>query len=348
MKQRQLLGIIIPVGILIILLVIFFSVKSGQEDKSSSLTPMAEFAIKDTATIDQVRITEANGVSILVQRRTDALQWKLNEGQFNAREDAIGLILETVYRIRVKQEVDKNAMNNIITQIASRNKKVEFFRNGEDLPFKTYYIGSATPDKLGTYMLLKVGENKSNAPYIMYKPGMYGHLESRFFADATEWRSTSVFKFGRGEIAKIHLHFFEEPQHSHVVELKENGDLMLTNFAGEEVKQFDVQKLQRYVTLLKELNYEGFNNELNFQEVDSVRKSTPLYTLSITDGKGIEKKVIIHRKSAAKGMLDHNGDQFLWDKDRYWGHIEGNSELLKLQFFSWGPVFKPIIYFTEK
>ena len=57
------------------------------------------FAIKDTSQIDQIRISEANGNSILVQRRTDPAIWKLNSGKFDAREDAVSLILETVFMI---------------------------------------------------------------------------------------------------------------------------------------------------------------------------------------------------------------------------------------------------------
>jgi len=327
--------------------------KYGEEGKSNAsanlnAVPMAEFAIKDTSSVDQVRITEANGVSIVVQRRMDPNQWKLDDGKFNARYDAIQLILETAFRIKVKQEVDKNGVENVITQIAARNKKVEFFKNGKDTPFKTYYVGSPTPDKLGTYMLLKTNDKKAKKPYIMHKPGMYGNLESRFFADKTEWRSTAVFKYGRGDIAKVHLQFYEEPQSSHVVSIAENGDLKLQDFSGAEVTKYDVAGVQRYVTLLQSLNYEGFNSTLSTKQADSVRKAQPFYSIAITDRQGIEKKVILHRKFAAPGLLDYKDEPILWDKDRYWGNYEGSPELMKLQSFSWGPVFKPIQFFTGK
>jgi hypothetical protein len=353
MKKRQFLGIFIPLIILAVLVALIVVMKSGEGAKSDtsgnlSSVPMAEFGIKDTGSVDQVIITEANGVSIIVQRRMNPDQWKLDNGEFNARYDAIQLILETAFRIKVKQEVDKKGVSNVITQIAARNKKVEFFKDGEDNPFKTYYVGSPTPDKLGTYMLLKVKDEKAKKPYIMHKPGMYGNLESRFFADKTEWRSTSVFKYGRGDIAKVHLQFYEEPQSSHVVMVAENGDLTLQDFSGAEVTNYDKSSVQRYVTLLQSLNYEGFNNELNLKQADSVRKATPFYTLAVTNRDGVETKVVLHRKNAPGGLLDYKGDPILWDKDRYWGNFAESPELMKLQSFSWGPVFKPIQFFTKK
>ena len=306
------------------------------------------FAIKDTSQVDQIQITEANGNSIVIQRRTTPSTWKLNSGDFDAREDAVDLILETIYRIKIKQEVDESSRDNIINQIAASNKKVDFFKQNAETPFKTYYVGNSTPDKLGTFMVMSEnidGEMVKSNPFIVYKPGMYGHLESRFFSEINEWRSTAVFKYGRGAISRIHLQFFEEPQKSHVVEVDQNGGLRLFENTGKEVSEFNTKSVQRYVTLMMRLNYEGMNKELSMHEADSVMRADPLYALTVTDNKGSQKKVIIHRKFAPPGLTDYKGDPILWDKDRYWGHIEGNSELMKLQFFSWGPVFKPISFF---
>jgi len=324
----------------------FLTLLSGCKPNLSNDTPT--FAIKDTSQVDQVQITEANGNSIVIQRRTTPNIWKLNSGDFDAREDAIELILETIFRIKIKQEVDESSRDNIINQIAASNKKVDFYRNNSSLPFKTYYVGNSTPDKLGTFMVVSEnidGEMIKSSPYIVYKPGMYGHLESRFFSDSNEWRSTAVFKYGRGTISRIHLQFFEEPQKSHVVEVDQKGGLKLFENTGEEVSEFNTKSVQRYVTLMMRLNYEGMNKELSMHEADSVMRSTPLYSISVTDITGSVKNVLVHRKNAPPGLTDYKGDPILWDKDRYWGHVKGRTELMKLQFFSWGPVFKPISFF---
>ncbi len=331
-----------------VIAVLYFIFPDNSNPKTTS--EHTDFAIKDTSNIDQIRITEANGGTMLVQRRNQSKKWKLNGGQFDARGDAISLILETVYRIKVKQEVDQKAQKNIITQIAGSHKKVEFFKDDEIDPFKTYYIGNSTPDKLGTFMVLVKNENgkvSRSIPCIMYKPGMYGHLESRFFSDLNEWRSTAVFRYERGDISKIHLQFYEDPQSSHIIEISQSGDLQLFNNQGKAINNFNKTAAQRYVTLLMNLNYEGFNKELDMQASDSVLTSTPLYSLTVTNSDGVDKKVIIHKKLAPTGLTDYKGDEIKWDKDRCWGNIEGSSELMKIQFFSWGPVFKPLSFFTE-
>ncbi|MCF6279518.1 MAG: hypothetical protein L3J14_04140 [Flavobacteriaceae bacterium] len=96
-------------------------------------------------------------------------------------------------RIRVKQDVPEISLNNVLTTLAVRHKKVEIFLKGESKPHKTWFIGGATNDHMGTYMLLKVGDKKSDVPYITHKQDMYGSLDIRFYTNFHDWRFTGVF-----------------------------------------------------------------------------------------------------------------------------------------------------------
>ena len=67
----------------------------------------------------------------------------------------------------MRSPVPKAAFNNVIKQIATSGTKVEIYQ-GKDKPSKTYYIGGATLDHQGTYMILETEGVKSSVPFIMY------------------------------------------------------------------------------------------------------------------------------------------------------------------------------------
>ena len=46
---------------------------------------------------------------------------------FNASKPSVDLLMETFYRIRVKQDVAKSAFNTVINRLSVRHKKVEIF-----------------------------------------------------------------------------------------------------------------------------------------------------------------------------------------------------------------------------
>ena len=151
-------------------------------DFSNQSSDFKNFAIKDTSKISKFRISDTEGNEILISRDNSSRNWMIYGTSFKANQPSVDLLMETFYRIRVKQEVPNSALNTVINRLSVRHKKVEIFTTKE-LPFKTWYIGSPTQDHTGTYMLLQIGEEKGIKPYVTYKPGMYGSLEVRFFTD---------------------------------------------------------------------------------------------------------------------------------------------------------------------
>lgn len=347
MKNKA--SLLLPLLILVVLVGLFFFLRKQDVQEIQSEEQLTAFAIKDTALVDQVIIWEPNGAKMIISRRNKDSIWMLNDGKYEARKDAIQLILETAYRIRVKQRISKTAHPEILKQLAVAKKEVNFFRNGEDEPFKTYYVGSSTPDKLGTYMLLRHGNEdiSDNEPYIVYKPGMYGNLESRFFGDLNDWRSPTVFSYARNNLKRVSLQHFETPALSFAMEALANGDVKLFDHANNQITHFDKAAAQRYLNAFSQLNYEGFNQSLTAMEADSVRNATPFYVMEVTDQNDQTKRLIIHRTKAPSDVYDHKGDRILWDQDRVWGHFDGSTDLMRLQYFSWGKQFKPITFFTE-
>ena len=80
--------------------------------------------------------------------------WMIENPNYKANMSNINLIMETFYRIQIKQPVSKNAEKNVIKRLAVSNKRVDIY-DKENKLIKTWYVGSPTPDHLGTHMLLK-------------------------------------------------------------------------------------------------------------------------------------------------------------------------------------------------
>ena len=63
----------------------------------------------------------------------------------------------------------------MVKSLASEGIKVELYdRKGEKI--KAYYVGGATPDERGTYMIMENAEE----PYVAHIPSWEGNLRFRF------------------------------------------------------------------------------------------------------------------------------------------------------------------------
>ena len=168
---------------------------------------LKDFAVKDTASISKFRISDTEGNTITINRNNKSKTWMIDGTDFHANKPSVDLLMETFYRIQIKQPVSKNAEKNVIKRLAVSNKRVDIY-DKENKLIKTWYVGSPTPDHLGTHMLLKQNGIKGSKPYIMFKPGVYGSLDVRFFTDWTQWRSPQIFHYPNSkDILQVKLNY---------------------------------------------------------------------------------------------------------------------------------------------
>ena len=120
--------LLIPSLILISLTVYFLASKANS---NSSDQPFSDFAYQDTASIDQVRISNTVDESIIIQRRSDKNQWYINNSNVKANKEAINRVLATVYQWKVLQDIDDNKVSSSIAQLSVKNHKVELFKAGK-------------------------------------------------------------------------------------------------------------------------------------------------------------------------------------------------------------------------
>ncbi len=325
------------------------------KNTSSTLTdqPLADFAIADTASITKIFISDGKGNKVLVERVPGQSLWKLN-GKLQARKDAVNLILDTVKRIKVRGSLNDKASENMLRLIASAGKKVEFYQGG-DKPSKIYYIGSSTPDHMGTVMVLEIpGIGRSEIPYITHMEGFTGFLTPRFFTDENEWRYTGYYEFPQLEFSKVEVIDNYNPERSFAIQYKGGNDLKL--FTGYQpaletynlsVPEFDTLAVKDYLLLFKKVHVDSYNTMLKPEAMDSIDKVLPAFSIRVTDNAEKKKELKLYLKRASKKHYNPDGSIMPWDKDFLWAKTE-TGEYALAQTFVFNPILVPHQLFLKK
>jgi len=121
-------------GIVIALLVLlatlaWYAFFLGDQESDASSEVFSEFAISDTSMVETFIISDTENNSITITRKKDGKTWMIGDSEYKALPSSVDLITNTFQRIRVKQDVPEIAVDNILTLLAVRHKKVEIFQD---------------------------------------------------------------------------------------------------------------------------------------------------------------------------------------------------------------------------
>jgi len=308
---------------------------TGQNQAEIVSVDAAAFSVADTASIDKIFIADKDGNTALLERGSNRY-WQLN-GRYLARKDAVDLLLKTFLRARVKSPVPHAERDNVNRLLAGRAKKVEIYQGGAN-PVKTWYIGTATQNHTGTYMVLG-DENGiiADEPFIVHMEGFTGFLSTRFFTDEREWRYTGIFDFPRNELAKAQIEIHGDGSRSYLMEVDDTARLSVTG-ATFRTRQDTIFWQDRF-NLFRKVHLETFNNHLSEAAQDSlVLRAEPAFTLSAWGvGDSIPTQVELFWKEPVTDTYDEFGNLNEWDGARMYARF--NGEVVLVQRF----VFDPII-----
>jgi hypothetical protein len=299
----------------------------------------SDFAIKDTASIDQIFIVDAKGESVTLSKLNGI--WLVNE-KYSARPDNIRLLMKTFSRIDVRSPVPKATQNNVIKQIATSATKVEIYQGG-DQPSKTYYVGGPTKDHQGTYMVLETDGEISSVPFVMYIPGNFGYLTSRFFTEPEQWRDAVVFKTLPQQIKHISVTFHDAPEESYTIH-NAAGEFSL--FATGSVVPLPINsaQLKDYVGRYQRIYYEMIDVESEQTKIDSIVSSPPFITLAVEDLSGVQNKIVLRHMPNFRGTMNSEAVEYEFDVDRMYGHL--NDDLFTyVQYATFDKITLPKSYF---
>lgn len=306
--------------------------------KSTLKEELSDFAVEDTASIDKIFLSDKDGYKLLLERKSTSV-WSVNKS-FEARPDAIKILLETIKQIRVKAPVGRSSFNNVVKKLAVKSTKVEIYQKGKLV--KTYYVGGTTEDFLGNYMMIE----NSSAPFIMHIPGFDGYLYPRYYAIPELWRSTALYRYKAQDIATIKFQDFKNPKNSWEL-LQKDTKITLKNFEGNEITQFDTLKGRELLTQFYNVNCEGYVKDIEPERKDSILNSKPKSIFTIISKNGESKELKCFDKKILVETYDMNGKLMDLDVDRFYGMLNNNKkDLLLIQNFVFDNLMVSVDYFA--
>ncbi|MBU0765991.1 MAG: hypothetical protein KJ607_14290 [Bacteroidetes bacterium] len=335
MKKNTVTGIVVIV-LIIVAAVLYFNRKNTTID-----TELSNFAFEDTAAVTKIFMADKNNNTVTLERKNG--YWMVN-GKYEARKDAMDLLLETVCRVSVKAPVPKASHNTVVKNLAAGAVKVEIFV--QDELEKNYYVGYPTQDQTGTYMLLE----GSSVPFIMYINGFPGYLSPRFFIDELLWKAPVIFRYGYEQIRSITVEHFLPGFKSFRLYSYGDGKFGLMRLDDSTmIQSFDTTDARFYIAHFKRICWDMIVSEISQERRDSILHSRPAHTITVEDINGN----IVSLKAWKKLVPGSHTDTVTgvevpeFDVDLMYGTMN-DIDILLIQYFVFDPVLKDLDYFINR
>ncbi|MES2629946.1 MAG: hypothetical protein V4616_13360 [Bacteroidota bacterium] len=288
---------------------------------------MADFSVSDTAAIDKLIISDAEGNKIVLNRKSD--RWSLNDS-LEARYDLVNLLLRVFKDVVIQAPIAATAKENTIKRLAVSHRMVQIFQNGNSEPTKIWYVGDATQSHYGTTLLLETPEDgKSPDPYIVEIPWHKGYITPMFPTDYMEWMQTTLFEYPNQEFSMITVMDYREPANSFTLEKGKDRFAIKSIASGTYLQHIDSVFVRDYMNKYKAVYYEVRDHYLTPFQTDSMLASQPVYQLAVTENSGKINKLKIFLKAGGKRTMNLDEDYSSeFDEDRYYAQVNGKHVVL--------------------
>jgi hypothetical protein len=338
-KQR------ITAAVLIILSGFTFFILFNKK-KSTLDEDIKKFAIEDTSTIDKIFIASKSGESALLERKAKGV-WMIN-GKYKANMESVDLLLYTFRRTEVKYLPAEKANLTIIRSIATAGKKVEIYQDGKRT--RIWYIGDATPDHLGTFMVLADPDNdeKYDQPFVNWIPGFDGFLSTRFFTNEADWRDRSLIAALPTAIESVKMQYTGLGDSSFQIGVKSVNSFDVRNLQGIALPAVDTLNVKQYLAYFSRLDITNYLTDKSKRTTDSLRRTAPFAILSIKlkSGKADQYK-FYHKKPEAEQERVYQG-KFKYDPDNVYVSFNSDADMAMVQYFGFGKLFQTSAYFMPR
>jgi len=323
MKKNTVLYIVVFIALAVTAIILVL------KHTQSTLPPaLTDFGLDDTASVTKIVLRD-HFKNVTTLERKGRGYWMVNE-KYKANQENIDMILNTIKEVKVKSPIPIPARDNVIKDLATNGIKTDIY-SGNKL-VKSYYVGSPTPDDLGTLMLLQ----GSSQPYIAYIPGWNGYLTPRYMVRLRDWRSPEIYHLNPSDISEVKVEYFSNESQSFMLKVGPStssgtGQFVLFRLGDSTKPMANVNPLlaKKYLSGFRDINFEVFANFTPYK-VDSLLKTTPYAKIDLACGGKTYPSLILYAKTAdesTKGIDKNN-----MDLDRFYGIIGNNSkELVMIQ-----------------
>lgn len=355
MKKRRNLIILlatVALGLVALLLVLLLNHRSTLDD----------FAVKNPETITRIFMADNKGHRVLLTHdinNTSDSAWMVDE-KYYASAPNIEMLISTLTDMRIREKVNKAALPNVVKDLSTNNVKVEVYQKVYGIDwFKgklrlfphekntvTYYVGHETRDMMGSY-ILRDGDKE---PYVIYKPGLRGIVNTRFIADPIPWRSHRITNLDVKNIERVQLNITAAPDQSYAVVREGEGFYLECGDPLVRVAGFDTARVAQMLSSFTNLNFDEYAMAVPKVEIDSVFSKTPKTVISVTDRAGNRREIKTYVKYTNPDDLQTMPDTSMYqvfDLNRLYAIIDSKDTVL-IQYFVFDNILQPADFFLGK
>ena len=306
---------------------------------STVTTTDRDFAVPNIEEVYKIFIADRNGKTATLERKND--HWQYNK-KWRANPNTMAHLLQTIQKVKLKYIPARAAIQNIVTDIATNNIKVEIY-NKENEPIKVYYVGGVTNDELGTYMILEGAEN----PYVTYLPGFEGSLRIRYLLNELDWRDKTIFSTPMADIQSVSIEYPKQKNQSFKLAATATGYDVVPFYETTPRQPNPVKKgkAEQFLIGFEQLVAEAFENKHAGR--DSIIQQLPFCILTLKTKQGEQKELRLHpimkKDDQGQPMLRADGQLLI---ERYFANVN-QADLVLIQERVFGKVLWAYDYFFE-
>lgn len=275
------------------------------------------FSVADTAAVDKIVLSDKTGKVLILSKKNKI--WFANDS-VRVRRDVMGVLLETIKRIEVKSPVNKPMRANLMKQLATGAIQVEIYEDGS--LERKYYVGGATMDGMGTFMLLEDSED----PFIVHIPGFEGYLTVRYNTNLTVWRDRGIFRIAPQNISAVQIDYPESPEASFTLKIQSKDYISLFNRVGDSAKSnINGEFLRKYLTGFADIQYENIVDLKRVAVAELLIPENLLATITVFEKEGEKHQIELFKRYFNGEKFLPKSEQYDFDQDRCFVRVDGKT-----------------------
>ncbi len=286
-----------------------------------------EIDLRDTDQISEISITQANNV---VKISKVANKWLVDK-VYNANEVAIKRLFRIFMNLEIGTLLPEIEHDSIVNHLKQTGIAISFYENKNLLAI--YYIGNYDENKKSTLLM-----TDEELPIYVSAPGLTSDIRKFVEADPVFWRNKRIFQFEPTEISSIIFFDFRKPANSFQIDIQgEDYHLFDQN---HQPYQFDKEKVSRYISYFKNIDFESVADGLSSQKADSVIKQSANYMIKVKSSNGQESELKLL-------PIAIQNQQNQYDLNKAYGIINNRQPIVVINYFAVDPIIKEIDYFKN-
>lgn len=246
-----------------------------------------DFAV-DQNLVHKVFLADRRGNTTTLERTSDG--WIYNE-KYPARPDAINNLLNAIHSIQMSYMPAKGASSHMVKSLATNGIKVEVYGKEDEL-LKAYYVGGATSDERGTYIIMEGSEQ----PYVGELKHWVGNLRFRYNLKGDDWRDRTLFNVAAENIASVSIDYPKQQNKSFRMNLKD-GEVELKPFyplTPEIQTPIRNERVDVFTHSFEKIISAGYNNYN--KEREAILKTVPFAIINLEQKNGETNKLTLYAK----------------------------------------------------